>query len=113
MATLGTRIKNLRKIKRLTQKQIEYKTGISSGNLSGYESGRIAPSSQALVSLAQVFGCSIDYLLTGNEYEQNYVLSDEEMNLLYAYRRLSEDDQDEVRAIVNMKSQKKRKRSYK
>ena len=38
-------------------------TGISSGNISDWLSGRSQPKAEALIKLADFFDCSVDYLL--------------------------------------------------
>lgn len=38
-------------------------TGISSGNISDWKSGRSKPNAQTLVKIADYFNCSVDYLL--------------------------------------------------
>ena len=38
-------------------------TGISSGNISDWKSGRSKPSAETLIKIAEYFDCSIDYLL--------------------------------------------------
>lgn len=47
----------------LTAKAVAEETGISSGNISDWKSGRSMPASKKLVQLADYFGCSVDYLL--------------------------------------------------
>ena len=46
-----------------TAARITAATGISSGNISDWLSGRSQPKAEALIKLADFFGCSVDYLL--------------------------------------------------
>lgn len=39
------------------------KTGISTGNISDWKSGKSNPNAEALIKLAKYFNCSVDYLL--------------------------------------------------
>lgn len=46
-----------------TAKKISDATGISTGNISDWRSGRSKPTAEALVLLADYFDVSVDYLL--------------------------------------------------
>ncbi|WP_265822572.1 helix-turn-helix domain-containing protein [Geovibrio ferrireducens] len=61
----GERIKNIRKILKLNQKDFSDKIGINQSTLSQYESGTINPSKAVLISISNSFGVSIEWLLTG------------------------------------------------
>ena len=65
---IGERIKNRRKELHLTGKQIKDAVGISTGNLSDIENGKILPSSSALIGLSKVLECSCDYILLGKSH---------------------------------------------
>lgn len=105
--SIGERIKNRRKELNITQVQIREATGISSGNMSGIESGKSLPSASALIELSKVLNCSIDWILTGNSpISESIVLSNIEEELLYGFRTLDEDDKDEIIGILNMKLRK-------
>lgn len=43
--------------------ELSKKTGISSGNISDWKSGRSKPKPEALIKIAEALDCSIDYLL--------------------------------------------------
>jgi len=47
----------------LTAKKVSDATGISTGNLSDWKSGRCLPSADKLEKLANFLNCSVDYLL--------------------------------------------------
>lgn len=47
----------------LNSKKVSENTGISTGNISDWKSGRSFPTAQKLVVLADYLDCSIDYLL--------------------------------------------------
>lgn len=46
-----------------TSANLSKKTGISTGNISDWKSGRSKPSAETLVKIANVLGCSTDYIL--------------------------------------------------
>ncbi|MBM6763686.1 helix-turn-helix domain-containing protein [Ligilactobacillus agilis] len=59
---MGNRIKDLRLISGITQKELALKIGITQPALSNYESGR-TPNSEITGKLADFFGVSVAYLL--------------------------------------------------
>lgn len=81
---LGERLKNLRKAKALTQKQIAERVGIAVSTLSGYELEEKHPSYSTLKKLAQLYGVSTDYLVGMNETRSIDVseLNDREVSAL-------------------------------
>lgn len=63
MVDLGTRLKDLRKGRGLTQLQVAQRVGISKAMVSSYELSARQPSYDVLVKLAALFGVTTDYLL--------------------------------------------------
>lgn len=108
--SIGERIKNRRKELNITQLQIKDATGISSGNMSGIESGKSLPSASALIGLSKILDCSVDWILTGRfPVSKGITLSDIEEELIQGFRELSEDDKDELMGILKMKRLKVQK----
>ena len=66
---IGERIINLRKKNGLTQLQLAKKLNISDKAVSKWESNRGDPSLEMLVALSNLFGCTIDYLVKGDNFE--------------------------------------------
>ena len=62
---IGQRIAALRKNAHLSQAELAQILGVSPSAVGMYEQGRREPSATGLVALAQVFGVTTDYLLTG------------------------------------------------
>ncbi|MEA2685084.1 MAG: hypothetical protein QOE93_279 [Actinomycetota bacterium] len=60
---LGERIRQLRKEAGWSQGDLGGRVGTDAGRISRYEGGRITPSLDALVRLAEVFNVSADHLL--------------------------------------------------
>jgi len=60
---LGSRLKELRNKKKLTQKQLAEKINVTHVSISGYESGNRSPDTDTLQRLADFFEVSTDYLL--------------------------------------------------
>ncbi|MGL5149652.1 MAG: helix-turn-helix domain-containing protein [Clostridium sp.] len=57
-----TRLKSLRELKKLTQEEIADKLNVSRTTYANWETGRAEPGLEMIISLANVFGVSIDYL---------------------------------------------------
>ena len=62
---LGTRIASLRQGRGLSQAELASRLHISSSAVGMYEQGRREPSVDTLVAMSQIFGVSLDYLLSG------------------------------------------------
>ena len=60
------RLKELRKLNKITQDKLAEKIGVARSTISMYEVGASEPDIQILTKLANFFNCSIDYLL-GND----------------------------------------------
>lgn len=69
METLGTRLKDLRKSRHLTQQQLADKVGVSKTSIIYWEKDENTPKHDSLLSLATTLGCSVDYLTEGKDKE--------------------------------------------
>ena len=65
---LGDRIKELRKKKNLTMKQLGEKLNLAESTISLYESNKREPDSITIAKLAKLFDVSVDYLLGVDEF---------------------------------------------
>ena len=63
---LGSRIAALRRAQGLSQSELAARLRVSPSAVGMYEQGRREPAAELLVAMAQVFGVSTDYLLTGS-----------------------------------------------
>ena len=68
---LGARIAALRREAGLNQAELAQRLQISPSAVGMYEQGRREPSADTLVSMAQLFGVSVDYLLTGQAAQKD------------------------------------------
>lgn len=73
-------LEELRKEKRITQRELAAKLGIARTTYSGYENGTRQPDQRTLNKIADYFGVSVDYLL-GRTKTRGY-LTDENAKLL-------------------------------
>ena len=119
---VGERIKQRRNDLHLTQTDIREQTGISSGNMSDIERGNRLPAAGTLIQLSKALHCSIDFILTGESpVQENDTISYQgetpsEKILIEQFRGLSEDDQEEILMMVQLKynrTQKAREREQK
>ena len=60
---MQTRLKELRKNKRITQIALQMHTGIEQSLISKFESGERVPPTETLLLLADFYNVSIDYIL--------------------------------------------------
>lgn len=58
---IGTKIKNLRKSRKMTQEDFAAKIGVSRSTLSCYEIGQRTPHLKTLQEIAEIFGVGLDY----------------------------------------------------
>ena len=100
--TLGNRLKELRKQKKLNQTELAEVIGISLNTLSNMESGKTDPSTETIIKLCDFFKISTDYLLTGKEGTSD--ISAEEREILEFVRK----DVDFKKAVTQAASFKKK-----
>lgn len=66
---IGTKIKSLRKSRRMTQEDFANKIGISRSTLSCYEIGQRTPNLKTLQDIARVCGIGLDYFVIADKDE--------------------------------------------
>lgn len=86
-------------------KELSDLTKISTGNISDLENNRTLPSTKALMSLSSVLNCSIDEMIFGKtssniESHENGEFSDEECQLVYDWRELSDMQKGEIKGEI-------------
>ena len=96
---LGVRLKNLRKQKRWSQKELAAKVDIRFQQLNKYESGLNTPPAEMLISLADALETSIDYLLTGNPAEEAPLGN---MRLFKRFQELEQFDKDDQETVIKV-----------
>lgn len=63
-------LREIRKKRHLNQQRVALDLNITREALSHYENGRRDPSLSMLVKLSDYFNVSIDYLITGHEFQK-------------------------------------------
>lgn len=105
----------------VTPYKVSKETGVSQSTLSDWKKGKITPKSDTMKKIADYFGVSVDYLMTGKEKEggEKYYLSDEtaqvaqeifenkELRALFDVQRDMEPE--DLKALHNMALALKRK----
>jgi len=105
---LGTRLKNLRKQKRWSQKELAAKVDLRFQQLNKYESGLNMPPAEMLISLADALGTSVDYLLTGNPAEESPLSNTRLFKRFQELEQFDKDDQEAVITIIDAMITKRR-----
>ena len=65
--TLGDKLSKLRKENNYTQEQLAGVLGVSRQSVSKWESNLAYPETDKLIRMSEMFHCSLDYLLKGEE----------------------------------------------
>jgi transcriptional regulator with XRE-family HTH domain len=117
MATLGERIRALRKEKRMNRDQLGQSVGVTGSAVSMWEIDRRIPPAKVLEELCDLFDVQYDYLVgksdyrsaedeildrIGNEFRQDAPLSEDEQELLHSYRSAKAEHQEVIRDLAKM-----------
>ena len=70
MPTFSERLKELRKLNKLSQRALAEKTNLSERGIQDCEYGKHPPSSVTLIKLADYFNVSVDYLLGRTDFKE-------------------------------------------
>lgn len=120
---LKERIKELCKLKNISMNALEAELGFAKGYLSKLGSGGSTPNTNKIQRIADYFGVTIDYLMTGEERSENqgYYLNEEtaqiaqdifenkELRMLFdASRKASPEDLKSLHAMAIALKRKER-----
>ncbi len=97
------RIKELREQRRLNQEGLAIKLNLSQSTISAYEVGERIPDVKTLISMADFFQVSLDYLVGLTDVKQTVRKSDlssDELEHLYLYQQLSTLEKEKVKAYI-------------
>lgn len=96
--SLGERLKKLRDDRELEQKDVANMIGVRNNTLSQYESNDRKPDYDTLQKLASIYNVTLDYLITGKEYDKEEKANS---NLFFFDKdELSEQDIDEIKKHI-------------
>lgn len=94
----GLMIQSLRKKQKMSQKELGDRVGIGVSTISMWESELREPSLSHLVSMAELFDVSTDYILGRKEENRN--ITKEETEFLDLFDQLPEDYKSEIKGIM-------------
>jgi transcriptional regulator with XRE-family HTH domain len=97
------RIKELRESKRMNQQGMSFVCNVSQAMISKYELGQAEPDIQTLITIAQYFSVSVDYLIGVSDDKMpinTATMSGEEKELLYDYKQLNEINKAKANAFI-------------
>lgn len=80
MPTLSERLKELRKKKQLTQKELAEEIGVKQNSYSDWENGKSEPNVDTILKLSQTLNTSVDYLLGAVNFDSKNIPTKEEYN---------------------------------
>lgn len=81
MQKMGSFLKELRKDKNMTQEELGEKLGVTNKTISRWETGKYMPPVECLEMLSDMYGLSINELLSGKQLESDDYISNAEDNL--------------------------------
>lgn len=72
--SIGMKIKELRKKRKLTQTELGKKIGKCESTIRKYESGIVEPNIESILKIADFFNVTTDYLLGVGEFKENQMM---------------------------------------
>jgi len=97
----GARLKDLRKQKRWSQKELAAKVDIRFQQLNKYESGLNLPPAEMLIKLADALATTVDYLLTGNPAEEMPLGNARLFRRFQAVEGFDNEDQEAIIRLID------------
>jgi transcriptional regulator with XRE-family HTH domain len=97
----GRRLKELRKQKGWTQKELAEKLDIRFGQLNKYECGLNAPPLEKLVQIAEILNVTADYLLTGDNPDETPIHNTRLLERFRILQKFKKDDQEAVIKLID------------
>jgi transcriptional regulator with XRE-family HTH domain len=95
----GLRLKELRKQKGWTQKELANQIDIRFAQLNKYECGMHVPPIEKLIQLSDILGVTLDYLITGN---RDQIQPLHNVRLIERLQELESFDSDDQEAIIKL-----------
>jgi transcriptional regulator with XRE-family HTH domain len=107
MSTLGDRLRAARERLGITQIRAGQITGINPKTLGGYERGVSEPDALSLAKLAQAYGVTVDYLVTGENPLYKETSRDlgellTQMDLEFEGVRLKDDVKERIKEMIKL-----------
>lgn len=97
--SFGKRLKQLRKQKRWTQKELAAMADIGFSQFNKYECGLHIPPAEKLIELSRLLDTSVDYLLSGETLQDCSLHS---TRLVKRFRELEQFDTEDQEAVIKL-----------
>lgn len=100
-------LKYLRTEKGLSQQKLGEILGISQQSINKYENHKIEPDISTLITIANYFNTSVDYLIGNTEINhiieniEPHDLNKDESEVIYQYRKLSPLEKESIKMIIS------------
>ena len=107
---MKNRIRELRRAKNITMKQLGLSIGLAESTISQYETGKRQPDNTTLLKLSDYFGVTVGYILgaeksaptvAGRRAQEDIQLTPQELELIQKFRRLDERGRSAVLYILD------------
>ncbi len=95
----GARLKQLRKQRHWSQKELANLVEIRFQQLNKYESGLNIPPAEMLIKLADALNTTTDYLLTGNPMEDSPL---QDSSLFRRFQEMESFDKEDKATVINV-----------
>ena len=99
-------IREARKAKGLTMKQLGAMLGVSESAMSQYETGKRRPDYELLLKLSEILDCSVDYLLRGDDVNNTPTPATPTLSNVYlSFAQEAQDkniDPDDIREALEL-----------
>lgn len=102
MKTLGTKISDLRKARKMTQDELADEMGVSSQAVSKWENDLSIPDLPILIQLAEYFHVTLDDLVREKEKIVELVAEEDRKNIENMFLRIYVDSKEGDRVRVNL-----------
>lgn len=100
------RINLLCKENHITGKEIGEKLGLKKSPLTDWKNNKSKPTIDQIKIICDIFAVSADYLLFGKNINEN--LTEEEKNIITAYRKADPAEQGVIKKILDVQEQKEK-----
>lgn len=107
MNSMGERIKILRKEQGLTQEQLGELLGVKTSTISMYEKNQRSANYETTIKLSEIFNCSLDYLIKGEEDVDTKLKKIMQGELLVAFEDYDSWSNEDKEELLNYLTAKK------
>ncbi|EKD27663.1 MAG: phage PBSX transcriptional regulator [uncultured bacterium] len=101
---IGNQIKTIRNNVKQTQNEFAKNIGVSKSTLSGYENNLSNPSIKILLKIAETYGLTVDYILTGkNNLDDDNSCRITDKHLLFLTEKidhLPKTNKDKIKSVI-------------